>query len=136
MRKPRCGRSRTFPRCRCKPAICQLAFRHSRHANMPAEISLNPARLFWYGTAAMCCSISRLFLMAVLGVNTNLAADNSTSVDPKHLGAVRKLLRETPLIDGHNDLPWQYRKRSNDFAGIDLRADTKGLKLVTDIPRL
>src|SRR5262249_1829578 len=35
-----------------------------------------------------------------------------------------------------NDLPWQYRKHSNDFTGINLRASTKSLKLVTDIPRL
>ena len=43
-----------------------------------------------------------------------------------------------PLIDGHNDLPWQYRKRSNDFSAIDLARDTSKLDppLVTDIPRL
>ena len=33
--------------------------------------------------------------------------------DPKHLATVRKILQEVPLIDGHNDLPWQYRKHSN-----------------------
>jgi len=49
---------------------------------------------------------------------------------------VLKLLREVPLIDGHNDLPWQYRKHGNDFDAIDLAADTSGLKMVTDIPRL
>ena len=49
---------------------------------------------------------------------------------------IRQLLKKTPLIDGHNDLPWQYRKRSNDFSSINLRADTRALKLVTDIPRL
>ena len=49
---------------------------------------------------------------------------------------IRQLLKKTPLIDGHNDLPWQYRKRSNDFSSINLRADTRALKMVTDIPRL
>jgi len=49
---------------------------------------------------------------------------------------VLKLLREVPLIDGHNDLPWQYRKHGNDFDAIDLATDTTGLKMVTDIPRL
>jgi membrane dipeptidase len=51
---------------------------------------------------------------------------------------IRKLLRQTPLIDGHNDLPWQYRKHSNDLAAIDLAADTRQLPepLATDIPRL
>jgi len=49
---------------------------------------------------------------------------------------VLKLLREVPLIDGHNDLPWQFRKHGTDFDAIDLTADTSGLKIVTDIPRL
>jgi len=58
--------------------------------------------------------------------------------DAATLAEVRQLLREAPLIDGHNDLPWQYRKRSNDFSAIDLARDTSKLTppLVTDIPRL
>src|SRR5207237_2718026 len=46
------------------------------------------------------------------------------------------ILRQVPLMDGHNDLPWQYRKRSNDMSAINLRPDTRNLKLLTDIPRL
>lgn len=51
---------------------------------------------------------------------------------------IRQLLREVPLIDGHNDLPWQFRKVGNDLAAVDLRRDTSQLKdpWVTDIPRL
>ena len=58
--------------------------------------------------------------------------------DVKALADVRKILREVPLVDGHNDLPWQYRKRSNDFSAIDLHTDTSKLNppLVTDIARL
>jgi membrane dipeptidase len=54
------------------------------------------------------------------------------------LAQVRRLLRQSPLIDGHNDVPWQYRKRSNDFTAIDLRRDTRALRppMATDIPRL
>jgi membrane dipeptidase len=59
---------------------------------------------------------------------------------PDHaaLAEVRRLLREVPLIDGHNDLPWQYRKRANGLSAIDLARDTSQLSppLATDIPRL
>jgi membrane dipeptidase len=68
------------------------------------------------------------------------AADPTPPVqaDPATLAEVRQLLREVPLIDGHNDLPWQYRKRSNDFSAIDLISGTSKLDppLATDIPRL
>jgi membrane dipeptidase len=68
------------------------------------------------------------------------AADEALPSKPDEaaLAEVRQLLREVPLIDGHNDLPWQYRKRSNDFSAIDLTRDTSKLipAVVTDIPRL
>jgi membrane dipeptidase len=57
---------------------------------------------------------------------------------------VVQVLRRTPLIDGHNDLPWEIRER---FKGrltlIDLASDTSKIAppqdqaaLMTDIPRL
>ena len=48
------------------------------------------------------------------------------------------LLREVPLIDGHNDVPWQYRTRvANHLDRIDFR-DTSGLEppMHTDLARL
>lgn len=53
--------------------------------------------------------------------------------------AVDRILKEVPLIDGHNDLPWQMRDRvKNQIAKIDLRHDQSKLEkpLHTDIPRL
>ena len=52
---------------------------------------------------------------------------------------IDRVLREVPLIDGHNDLPWQYRERvQNHLAQIDIRQDQSKLTppLHTDIPRL
>jgi len=55
------------------------------------------------------------------------------------LTKARDILRETPLIDGHNDLPWQFRKRvGNHLDKIDLSADTSTLEppMHTDIARM
>jgi membrane dipeptidase len=49
---------------------------------------------------------------------------------------VRKLLRNTPLVDGHNDLPWAMREAAKDpldVVAYDLRRTTAGM---TDIARL
>ncbi|HYG61253.1 MAG TPA: dipeptidase [Thermoanaerobaculia bacterium] len=51
----------------------------------------------------------------------------------------RQILDKVPLIDGHNDLPWEYRQRvRNHLDKIDLRGDTSKLEkpMHTDIPRL
>jgi membrane dipeptidase len=55
-----------------------------------------------------------------------------------------RVLTQTPLIDGHNDLPWEIRERfGGDLAKVDLSANTAALPapsgslpLMTDIPRL
>ena len=52
---------------------------------------------------------------------------------------IDRILREVPLIDGHNDLPYQYEERARDhLAQIDLRRDQSRLTppLHTDIARL
>jgi membrane dipeptidase len=51
------------------------------------------------------------------------------------LDAARDLLRRSPLVDGHNDLPWTIRKRCGaDLTAIDLAAPVAGTH--TDLPRL
>ncbi|HQU33174.1 MAG TPA: dipeptidase [Thermoanaerobaculaceae bacterium] len=52
---------------------------------------------------------------------------------------VARILAETPLIDGHNDLPENYKERVNDHLDrIEIAGDTSTLAqpLHTDIPRL
>ncbi|MGC1520708.1 MAG: dipeptidase, partial [Steroidobacteraceae bacterium] len=57
---------------------------------------------------------------------------------------VEQVLLRTPLIDGHNDLPWEIRERfKSNLTAFDLKADTKHLPyppdaapLMTDIPRM
>ena len=52
---------------------------------------------------------------------------------------VANVLRTTPLIDGHNDIPWAMRTRdTNRLDRIDLDADLTRIEVPThtDIPRL
>jgi len=60
---------------------------------------------------------------------------------------VDRVLKNTPLIDGHNDLPWEIRERYGSVAAVDLSVDVSKLPrrpgaaedetpLMTDMPRL
>src|SRR6202789_2633064 len=77
-----------------------------------------------------------LCLMLCLPLTTWAAEDYEHRVD--------QVLLQTPLIDGHNDLPWEIRERfKSDVAALNLAAGTSHLPLeagqaalMTDIPRL
>ena len=54
---------------------------------------------------------------------------------PETLDRIRALLAEHPVIDGHNDLPWEARERVGyDWSRLDIA--TAGQPTHTDIPRL
>ncbi len=63
---------------------------------------------------------------------------------PDYEARVAHVLKQTPLIDGHNDLPWEIRERfKSQLTSFDLKSDTSKLTpppdsapLMTDIPRL
>jgi membrane dipeptidase len=83
--------------------------------------------------------------VAALLLGTVLAVSGVVDAADDDLAArVDRVLAKTPLIDGHNDLPWEMRDRSKGrLATIDLRSDTTklpvpegGAPLMTDIPRL
>jgi membrane dipeptidase len=80
-----------------------------------------------------------LALAAVIAVAGSAAADAPQPPGPALLERARRLLDRVPLVDGHNDLPWQLRQRfQNHFDRLDLKGDTARLDppLHTDIPRL
>ncbi len=86
--------------------------------------------------------ITRAFMVATLA----FACHAAFAADDVALAArVDRVLAKTPLIDGHNDLPWEIRDRFGSVDGVDLAADTTKLPLknpddeaplMTDIPRL
>ena len=70
-----------------------------------------------------------------------LAAQSSKELSAR----VDRVLTATPVIDGHNDLPWEIRSEFGNVGNLDLAADTSNLRsktgnkdvhLMTDIPRL
>jgi membrane dipeptidase len=67
-----------------------------------------------------------------------LLAGGAVLAQPADRAHVLELLREVPVIDGHNDVPWQYRERvHNHLDRLDFR-DTSELEPVmhTDLERL
>ncbi|MES2339638.1 MAG: dipeptidase [Pseudomonadota bacterium] len=59
--------------------------------------------------------------------------------DPALARRVDRVLKAAPVIDGHNDLPWEIRERHEaKVESVDLTKDTAALPfpLQTDIPRL
>ena len=73
------------------------------------------------------------FVLAVLALALPSGAEES------ELQRARRILNKNPLIDGHNDTPWQFRKRVNsDLDRINLNGDTSRLwpPMHTDMKRL
>jgi membrane dipeptidase len=59
----------------------------------------------------------------------------STMQDDPQLARARRLLAETPVIDGHNDYPWEVRQKAGlDLAKLDLRQPQPAI--MTDFARL
>ncbi|MDP9203700.1 MAG: dipeptidase [Gemmatimonadota bacterium] len=79
-----------------------------------------------------------LSLFSLLGAATLPLAAQTTSApaDDPYLARAKRILRQTPLIDGHNDLPWRIREDSvarGNVDAYDLRKHTAGH---TDLDRL
>ena len=65
-----------------------------------------------------------------------LAAQTQTQANDVYLARAKRILRQTPLVDGHNDLPWRIREDTiarGDVNKYDLRRHTPGH---TDFDRL
>src|SRR5918996_3631506 len=58
-------------------------------------------------------------------------------IDPKVKARIDRILKRTPLIDGHNDLPWELREtHQQSVEGLERDTDKREKPLMTDIARL
>lgn len=81
--------------------------------------------------AVLCCCAAA----AILAAPSALAQRMGETIEQR----AERLMGEVPLIDGHNDLPWQLRGRvDGSVTELDLRGDLTRLDdpTHTDIPRL
>ena len=78
--------------------------------------------------------IRRLVSVAV----ASLALGGAVQAQDADEARVMEILKTTPLIDGHNDLPWALRQQyGKDVYAVDLRKNlAASTKLHTDIARL
>ncbi len=76
-------------------------------------------------------------ILSIIDARLPLAAQTSSApADDRSLARARRILKQTPLIDGHNDLPWRIREDSiarGNVDSYDLRKHTPGH---TDLDRL
>jgi membrane dipeptidase len=58
-------------------------------------------------------------------------------IDPKVKARIDRILKRTPLIDGHNDLPWALREDfQSSVEGLEAGSDRRTPPLMTDIARM
>ena len=81
--------------------------------------------------------VRALILCSLPGAALPLAAQTKPApADARYLARAKRVLSQTPLIDGHNDLPWRIREDSiarGNVDAYDLRKRTPGH---TDLDRL
>lgn len=84
--------------------------------------------------------MKKLLLIALAAFGANVSTP-ALAQEPtaQEIARFERITRRTPLIDGHNDLPWAIRDdHGNDLSRVDLNSDTRNLTppLHTDIARL
>jgi membrane dipeptidase len=85
--------------------------------------------------AAASLVSSAVIVLSVCGA-IPIGAQTTTSSDARYLARAKRILTQTPLIDGHNDLPWRIREDTiarGNVDAYDLRTHRPGQ---TDLDRL
>lgn len=87
--------------------------------------------------AARSLLTGALSLFSVIGTALPLAAQTpSAPADDRYLARAKRILRQTPLIDTHNDLPWRIREDSIARGNVDAYDLHKRTPGHTDLDRL
>ena len=77
---------------------------------------------------------SFVLLAAMIAATPALAQQ---PIDPKVQARIDRVLKKTPLIDGHNDLPWALRQdHGQSVEGLESGTDQREKPLMTDMARM
>src|SRR3954464_14088819 len=79
--------------------------------------------------------LSALLAVSILSA-VRVQAQTSATPDDQYLARAKRILRETPLIDGHNDLPWRIREDTVARGNVDAYDLRKHAPGHTDLDRL
>jgi membrane dipeptidase len=72
--------------------------------------------------------------LALLSLGTAAAAQ---SINPRTQARIDRILKRTPLIDGHNDVPWEVRENhGSSVEGLESGSDRREPPMMTDMARL
>jgi membrane dipeptidase len=100
------------------------------------------------GYACLMQHNSRILLTVLCGVLALITCHRGVGAEAASAALVSKVLAVMPVIDGHNDLPWEIRDRfASNLDAVDLKRNTALVPraanapsdqapLMTDIPRL
>ena len=97
----------------------------------------------WAVAVSTALGVAGWPLMAVAADKAPVASP-AASAHSDYSARLERILKQTPLIDGHNDLPWEIRERfKSQLSAVDLKSDTSKLtppagspRLMTDIVRM
>jgi membrane dipeptidase len=79
--------------------------------------------------------IARILATALSALSVTAASAAPAAQQDSALIRAKAILREVPLIDGHNDLPWEMRSgAASSFDSLDISKDQPGI--MTDVARL
>ncbi|CAA9490829.1 MAG: Zn-dependent dipeptidase-like protein [uncultured Sphingomonas sp.] len=74
------------------------------------------------------------FALAAAALSTSAVAQ---PISPKVQARIDRILKRTPLIDGHNDVPWELRENHGSrVEGLESGSDRRDPPMMTDMARL
>jgi membrane dipeptidase len=95
--------------------------------------AMTPPRLHIRRAATL---VSSALTALSISVSISVGAQTNAATDDQYLARAKRILRQTPLIDGHNDLPWRIREDTIARGNVDVYDLRKRTPGHTDLARL